>query len=54
MLLSLLPCPNLLQLVEVFTFAQQPTQWLHVLLTEATAREPAGRGAASPGVWVGR
>lgn len=43
------PAPNLLQLVEFFTFAQQPAQWLHVLLTEATVREPAGGGATSQG-----
>lgn len=46
-LLSLLlssSSPNLLQLAEVFTLPQQLAQWLHVLLAEATAREPAGGG----------
>lgn len=43
-LLSLLLLPHLLQLAEVFTLPQQLAQWLHVLLAEAAAREPAGGG----------
>lgn len=38
--------PDLLQLAEVFTLAQQPAEWLHMLLAEAAACESAaGRGA---------
>lgn len=41
--------PNLLQLAEVFTLPQQLAQRLHVLLAEATAREPAA-GGNGPGL----
>ena len=45
-------CSNLLQLVEVFTLAQQPAQWLHVLLAKAAVSEPAAGREMGPLSWV--
>ena len=45
-------CSNLLQLVEVFTLAQQPAQRLHMLLAEAAVSKPAAGREMGSLSWV--